>query len=77
MYGIAQYVHLLLHPSAIEMSEYKKLKCKFLIVTGCLVQRYKEDLKKLLPEVDFILKLFFLNNPIIISVSTKFLLHPK
>ncbi len=36
----------------LEMSEYKKQKCKFLIVTGCLVQRYKNDLEKLLPEVD-------------------------
>ena len=35
------------------MSEYKKNgKCKFLIVTGCLVQRYKEELEKALPEVD-------------------------
>lgn len=37
----------------LEMSEYKKTgKCKFLIVTGCLVQRYKEELKKAIPEVD-------------------------
>lgn len=37
----------------LEMSEYKKNgKCKFLIVTGCLVQRYKEELEKALPEVD-------------------------
>lgn len=41
----------------LEMSEYKKLKCKFLIVTGCLVQRYKEDLKKLLPEVDLFISI--------------------
>lgn len=40
----------------IEMSEYKKQgKCKYLIVMGCLVQRYAEDLKKTLPEVDLFL----------------------
>ncbi|MBC8313351.1 MAG: 30S ribosomal protein S12 methylthiotransferase RimO [Candidatus Cloacimonetes bacterium] len=34
--------------------EYKKqFKCKFLIVTGCLVERYENNLKKLIPEVDF------------------------
>ncbi len=36
----------------LEMAEYKKKKCKYLIVIGCLVQRYKEDLIKLIPEVD-------------------------
>ena len=25
-----------------EMAEYKKKKCKYLIATGCLVERYKE-----------------------------------
>ena len=35
-----------------EMAEYKKKKCKYLIVIGCLVQRYKEELEKLIPEVD-------------------------
>ena len=35
-----------------EMAEYKKQKCKYLIVIGCLVERYKEDLEKLIPEVD-------------------------
>ena len=43
----------------LEMAEYKKRKkgnCKFLIVTGCLVQRYKEELEKALPEVDLFLK---------------------
>ena len=34
------------------MAEYKKKKCKYLIVIGCLVQRYKEELEKLIPEVD-------------------------
>lgn len=36
----------------LEMAEYKKKNCKYLIVTGCLVQRYKEELEKELPEVD-------------------------
>lgn len=36
----------------LEMAEYKKEKCKYLIVMGCFVQRYYEDLIKLLPEVD-------------------------
>lgn len=43
----------------LEMAEYKKNKkgkCKILIVTGCLVQRYKEELEKALPEVDIFLK---------------------
>ena len=37
----------------LEMAEYKDTgKCKYLIVTGCLVKRYKGDLEKLFPEVD-------------------------
>lgn len=36
----------------LEMAEYKKTGCQKLIVTGCLVQRYLEDLKAELPEVD-------------------------
>lgn len=36
----------------LEMADYKKDKCKYLIVTGCLVERYVEELKKELPEVD-------------------------
>ena len=36
----------------LEMAEYKKDKCKYLIVMGCLVQRYYNELIKLLPEVD-------------------------
>ena len=41
----------------LEMSEYKKKKCKYLVVMGCLVQRYYEDLIKALPEVDLFLKI--------------------
>lgn len=36
----------------LEMAEYKKKKCQYLIVTGCLVQRYQEELTKAIPEVD-------------------------
>ena len=36
----------------LDMAEYKKNKCKYLIVTGCLVERYEEELRKELPEVD-------------------------
>ena len=32
----------------LEMADYKKK----LIVTGCLVERYYEELKKMIPEVD-------------------------
>ncbi|MBQ3145593.1 MAG: 30S ribosomal protein S12 methylthiotransferase RimO [Clostridia bacterium] len=37
----------------LEMAEYKeKGACKYLVVMGCLVQRYKEELEKAMPEVD-------------------------
>lgn len=36
----------------LEMAELKKKRCKYLIATGCLVQRYKEELEKEIPEVD-------------------------
>ena len=39
----------------LEMAKYKEDKCKSLIVTGCLAQRYPDDIKKDIPEVDFIL----------------------
>ena len=41
----------------LEMAEYKNRRCKYLIVMGCLVQRYGEELIKLLPEVDLWIKL--------------------
>ncbi len=40
-----------------EMLEYKKKKCKYIIVMGCLVQRYYDELVKEIPEVDLFLKL--------------------
>ena len=36
----------------LEMAEYKKQKCKYLVAMGCLVKRYENELKKALPEVD-------------------------
>ena len=40
----------------LEMAEYKKSgSCKALIVTGCLAQRYKEEIMEEIPEVDAIL----------------------
>jgi ribosomal protein S12 methylthiotransferase len=37
----------------LELSEYKRQgKCEKLIVTGCLVERYADELKRELPEVD-------------------------
>ena len=41
----------------LEMAEYKKQRCQYLIVMGCLVQRYYEDLIKALPEVDLFIKI--------------------
>ena len=40
----------------LEMAEYKKERCKYLIVTGCLIERYKEQLQKEMPEVDLFVK---------------------
>ena len=40
----------------LEMAEYKKKNCKFLVVMGCLVERYKKELEKEIPEVDLYIK---------------------
>lgn len=40
----------------LEMAEYKNKRCKYLIVMGCLVQRFKEELEKEIPEVDLWIK---------------------
>ena len=40
----------------LEMAEYKKTgNCKALIVTGCMAQRYKEEITQEIPEVDAVL----------------------
>ena len=41
----------------LEMAEYKKQNCKYLVAMGCLVQRYKSDLEKALPEVDLFISI--------------------
>ena len=42
----------------LEMAEYKeKGTCKYLIVMGCLVQRYRKELQKALPEVDLFIEI--------------------
>lgn len=39
--------------TALEMTEYKRSgKCKKLILTGCLVERYRDELEKEIPEID-------------------------
>ncbi len=39
----------------LEMAEHKNNKCELLICTGCLAQRYADELRTELPEVDVIL----------------------
>lgn len=39
----------------LEMAAYKEDRCKLLVVTGCLAQRYHEEIREELPEVDIIL----------------------
>lgn len=36
----------------LEMAEYKKGRCRLVIATGCLAERYSEDIIKEMPEVD-------------------------
>ena len=46
----------------LEMAEYKQGRCKYLIAMGCLVERYKDELEKALPEVDLFIKYSEYNN---------------
>ncbi|KEH97897.1 30S ribosomal protein S12 methylthiotransferase RimO [Clostridium massiliodielmoense] len=39
----------------LEMAKYKEKKCKMIIATGCLTQRYSKDLQELIPEIDIML----------------------
>lgn len=41
----------------LEMAEFKKKRCKYLIVMGCLVQRYYNELILALPEVDLFIRI--------------------
>lgn len=40
--------------TVLEMAQYKNNRCIALIMTGCLAQRYAEEIKKEIPEVDAI-----------------------
>lgn len=46
----------------LEMAEYKKQNCKYLIVMGCLVQRYYKELINAIPEVDLFIRIDEYNN---------------
>src|SRR6185295_13782093 len=40
----------------LEMAEYKKFgRARKLIVAGCLVERYRDDIQKQIPEVDAVI----------------------
>lgn len=39
----------------LEMAEYKDVRCRLLIATGCLAERYGDEILKELPEVDAVL----------------------
>ncbi|MCH5209910.1 MAG: 30S ribosomal protein S12 methylthiotransferase RimO [Oscillospiraceae bacterium] len=39
----------------LEMAQYKEDRCKLLIATGCLAERYSDEILKELPEVDAVL----------------------
>ena len=41
----------------LEMAEFKNKNCKYLIVMGCLVQRYYDELISALPEVDLFIRI--------------------
>lgn len=46
----------------LEMAEYKKENCKYLVAMGCLVKRYKAELQKAIPEVDLWISIDEYNN---------------
>jgi len=47
----------------LEMAHYKEVgKCKYLIVMGCLVQRYSKELENAIPEVDLFITIDEYNN---------------
>ncbi len=41
----------------LEMAQYKEGRCKYLIAIGCMVERYEEEMKKALPEVDLFIRI--------------------
>ena len=40
-----------------QMAEKKKHNCRYLVVTGCLAQRYKESLQQEIPEIDAVISI--------------------
>lgn len=38
--------------TVLEMAQYKEQNCRYLIMTGCLAERYNEEIMEELPEVD-------------------------
>lgn len=41
----------------LDMADYKEGNCQYLIVTGCLVERYEEQLREEMPEVDLFISI--------------------
>lgn len=41
--------------TVLEMAEYKKENCRYLIMTGCMAERYHKEILEELPEVDAVL----------------------
>ena len=41
--------------TVLEMAEYKKENCRYLIMTGCMAERYHDEILAELPEVDAVL----------------------
>lgn len=41
----------------LDMADYKEGNCQYLIVTGCLVERYEEELRAEMPEVDLFISI--------------------
>ncbi|MGN1098061.1 MAG: 30S ribosomal protein S12 methylthiotransferase RimO, partial [Clostridia bacterium] len=39
----------------LEMAEYKNQNCRLLVAAGCMAQRYPDDIRRELPEVDVII----------------------
>ena len=41
----------------LDMADYKEGNCKYLVVTGCLVERYEAELREEMPEVDLFISI--------------------
>ncbi len=69
----------------LQMADYKESgNCKYLIVTGCLVERYEAELRKSIPEVDYFFNLknfsninYLLNSHAHIDSNKRHLLTPS